>query len=428
MKNLYFLFALLFLFTTTGNAQTTREEVYATPEKSGGVYYAYPSNEIGKQTPAPKGYQPFYISHLGRHGSRYLISDDDYRRVIDAMEEASQANALTPLGKDVLNRLQQVWIEVEGHGGDLSPLGVREQRGIAERMYRNFPEVFAGNAPVSARSTMVVRCVLSMDAFCERLKEFNPSLQTNREASEKYVRYLNHHTRQAIAYRSARYTWREQYRKFEDAHVKPERLINSLFSDPAFVNRRINPKEFMMDMFYIANGMQNIETNVSFYDIFEKEELFDIFQCKNFKVYAEDSNCAWNGGIMMENAKPLVRNILESANEAIANGNNGATLRFAHDGNIVPLAMLMHLKDCYNSVSDPAEFYKAFSTFKVAPMAGNIQMVFFRKKGSDEILVKFLQNENETSIPVETDMFPYYNWKDVEAFYTKLLNTNFNPD
>ncbi|MCC8198533.1 MAG: histidine-type phosphatase [Tannerellaceae bacterium] len=419
------LVSLLF-FTVHLSAQTTREEIDQTPEKSGGVYYAYPSQEIQTQTATPDGYHPFYISHVGRHGSRYLVSDEDYKQAVDLLAEARSAGALTPLGEEVCQRLQQVWHEAEGRGGDLSPLGVREQRGIAERMYTNFPEVFAGAAPVSARSTMVVRCVLSMDAFCERLKELNPDLQMTREASHRYMGYLNHHTREAIAYRSAPDTWREAYRKFEEAYVKPDRLIRTLFSDDQFILRKVNPTKFMWSMFHIANGMQNIETPVTFYDIFEKEELFNLFQCTNYKVYAEDGNCTWSGGIMMENAKPLLRNILETADQVIEEGHHGATLRFAHDGNIIPLAMLMHLPDAYTSSSDPEKFYQVFSTFKIAPMGGNIQMIFYQQEITGEVIVKFLHHENEVHIPlVASDILPYYRWEDIKAFYTELLNTPF---
>ena len=52
-------------------AQTTKEEMLASPEKTAGVYYAYPAPEsTDHYTKAPKGYTPFYISHFGRHGSR----------------------------------------------------------------------------------------------------------------------------------------------------------------------------------------------------------------------------------------------------------------------------------------------------------------------------------------------------------------------
>ncbi|EGK01454.1 histidine-type phosphatase [Dysgonomonas gadei] len=421
MKRIYLLL-LLFAAFISAFSQTSKEELFATPEKTAGVYYAYPAKEIIPYTTPPKGYEPFYISHFGRHGSRYLISDSDYKDVLDRFEDAYNNNALTDLGKDVYTRLQQVWQEAELRGGDLSPLGIREHKGIAERMYITNPQVFSKDGKYTACATTIVRCVLSMDAFCERLKELNPSIQIERNSGMKWQSFLNHHTKEAIEFRSAKYTWREQHRKFQQEHVKPARLINSLFSDKDYINKNINPEETMWQLFYIAGGMQNIETDLSFYDIFEKQELFDLWQCKNYKLYVNDANGAINGGLMFENCKPLLKDILENASRIISTNGKGADLRFAHDGNIIPLAMLLHLDGCYNSVSNADEYYKAWSDFKVAPMAGNIQIIFYRKPKSDDILVKFLLHEKEILVPpIKTDMAPFYNWIDVKNYYESLL-------
>lgn len=421
MKRIYLLL-LLFAAFISAFSQTSKEELFATPEKTAGVYYAYPAKEIIPYTTPPKGYEPFYISHFGRHGSRYLISDSDYKDVLDRFENAYNNNALTDLGKDVYARLQQVWQEAELRGGDLSPLGIREHKGIAERMYITNPQVFSKDGKYTACATTIVRCVLSMDAFCERLKELNPSIQIERNSGMKWQSFLNHHTKEAIEFRSAKYTWREQHRKFQQEHVKPARLINSLFSDKDYINKNINPEETMWQLFYIAGGMQNIETDLSFYDIFEKQELFDLWQCKNYKLYVNDANGAINGGLMFENCKPLLKDILENASRIISTNGKGADLRFAHDGNIIPLAMLLHLDGCYNSVSNADEYYKAWSDFKVAPMAGNIQIIFYRKPKSDDILVKFLLHEKEILVPpIKTDMAPFYNWIDVKNYYESLL-------
>ena len=48
-------------------------------------------------------------------------------------------------------------------------------------------------------------------------------------------------------------------------------------------------------------------------------------------------------------------------------------------------------------------------------------MIFFRKDKSDDILVKFMLNEKEVSIPLESDVKPYYHWKDVEKFYRNKI-------
>ena len=400
--------------------QTTPEEVQADLNKAGGVYYAYPVTESAVTAP-PEGYKPFYVSHYGRHGSRYLISDNDYKWVLDAMRQAGDAGALTALGQDVLARLETVWIEAEGRGGDLSPLGVRQHRGIAERMLQSYPEAFEGAKSISARSTIVMRCAMSMTAFCDRLKELNTKLKITHEASNRHMSYMNYHSPESNAYTAADGPWQEEYRKFEQAHTHGDRLVSTLFSDSLYVLRNINPYKLMWGFYWIAVDLQDMETDLSLFDIFEPQELFDLWQAFNYRFYACDSNYAGNGGLVLANAKPLLRNILDSAEEAINDPTIAATLRFGHDGNLIPLTGLLHFEGCYDSVSDPYEFYLHFADFKIAPMAGNVQIVFF-SDGAGDIIVKFMLNEREMSIPVGTDIFPFYHWADVKEYYTGILS------
>lgn len=412
---------ILALTAAGASAQTTREEVYADLDKAGGVYYAYPVTE-SLNTPAPKGYKPFYISHYGRHGSRYLISDSDYLDLLTLMRDARDAGALTPLGLSALDRLEQVWLEAEGRGGDLSPLGARQHHDIATRMYKAFPEVFAPGAELDAKSTTVLRCSLSMAAFCEGLKEQDPTLRIPRESSARWLKYLNYHSPESNEFTSPRGPWREQYRKFEESHTRPDRMVAVLFSDPKYVEMNVNPHALMWQWYWVTVGMQDIETPVEFYDLWTPDELFDMWQSFNYRFYVCDSNYAGNHGLMLANSNPQLRNIIETADDYIANGKHGATLRFGHDGNLIPLAGRLGMEDCYNSVMEPAEFYKAFSDFKIAPMAGNIQMVFFRNKAGD-VIVKFMLNEREVAIPeVATDIAPFYHWNDVRAHYQAILD------
>lgn len=398
------------------SAQTTREEVLSDLSRTGGVYYAYP-DDIPALTAIPKGYRPVYVSHYGRHGSRYLISDKDYTSVRKIFADARDNNALTPLGLDVLARIDSLMLETAGRGGDLSPLGVRQHKAIASRMAKAYPQIFkAKDAALTARSTLVPRCILSMAAFCESLKEQNPTLNIDRESSNRYMPYLCYHFPDHGKY-TVDGKWKEQYRKFKSAHTNPDRLTASLFSDPSYVDVNVNPADLMWGLYWIASDAQNTETSPSFYDIFTPEELFDLWQCFNYVFYVNDGAFGGNGTMMTDNAHPLIMNIVESADMALASGKPTADLRFGHDGNLIPLAAALHLKDCDLVTSDPADFYKHFSDWKIAPMAGNIQIIFLRnEKNPQDVLVKFLLNERETSIPVETDRYPYYPWSAVRAF------------
>ena len=140
---------------------TTRSQSVLTPEQAGSIYYAYPAPS-STYTPAPTGYEPFYISHYGRHGSRWMTADERYTEVVCVFDSLYQCSELTPLGVDVRERLHKVWEDACGCSGSITPLGERQHREIAERMYRNFPQVFRGGAFIDARSSTSLRCAMSM--------------------------------------------------------------------------------------------------------------------------------------------------------------------------------------------------------------------------------------------------------------------------
>lgn len=424
-KTLTLIFILGALFTA--HSRTTIEDIRQNPLKAGGIYLAYPVSESLNTAP-PKGYVPFYVSHYGRHGSRYLIGDNDYIWVTRLMERADSAKALTPLGLEVTKRLRQLRPMVEGRGGDLSALGERQHRDIGRRCITAFPQAFPDNAEITAKSTIVMRCALSMCAFAEGLKEVNPRLAIPREASMKNMDYLNYHSPQSNYYTRRDGEWAEENRKFKEAMTRPDRLVSSLFADTLFIHKNVNPGELMWGLYWIAVDMQDIESGIDFIDIFTPEELFDLWRSHNYSFYTTNCNHPLSKGLTVANAKNLLRNILESAADKIDRGCvAGADLRFGHDGNIIPLAAILNLEGCHASEGNPYRLHEVYSDYQIAPMAGNIQIVFFKpsKKGTaDDVLVKFMLNEREIAVDdLPTDNFPYYRWADVRDFWQSILDS-----
>lgn len=417
-----------FIFTITALAasclclaQTTREEMAADLNRTGGVYFAYPTT-VADNTPAPKGFKPFHISHYGRHGSRYLISDNDYRWIAELMHKAADAKALTPLGADLMERIDSLMIETQGRGGDLSPLGRRQHYDIAARMQANYPEVFADKSYITARSTLVPRCILSMASFCESLKERNPKLKIEMESSNRNMPYLCHSIEESDRFNGREGWWQEKYRKFEEKNTQPDRLVDTIFSDSEFVSRYVRPHDFMWGLYWLASDAQNTEGRINFYDMFTADELFDMWQCFNARFYAQHADYPAAEGVHLQNAANLLNNIIDTADAAISMDTPSAALRFGHDGNVVPLTSLMHLEGCDARVEQPEDFYKGWCDWKVSPMCANIQLVFFRNPAKPgKILVKILHNERETRIPVETDIWPYYDWNDVKAYFRSQI-------
>ncbi len=266
MKKLTSIFLLL-LFVWTVQAQTAREEIRANRYLSANNYYAYPT-PTAKQTAAPKGYEPFYISTYMRHGSRYLIDPNDYRFPKQTLLKADSLNKLTATGKNTLDIVLRMADMAEGRLGELTSVGARQHRGIAKRMYTNFPQIFADGTEVDARSTVVIRCILSMTSECLQLQAINPNLCIKNDASYHDMYYMNPPAKDLSKIASSDKVKKVQ-KDFEATHVRPERLMKTLFTDEAYVKANVDEARLMRRLFDLAcNMVEKLSEQWRAYDIF----------------------------------------------------------------------------------------------------------------------------------------------------------------
>jgi len=237
MKRIMTLVALT-LVTCLSMTAGVREVFAANPRLSANNYQAYPDRDLPALTAAPVGYEPFFINHYGRHGSRWLISAGTYTYPIEQLEIGERNGKLTARGREVLDILRRVYADSQGRLGELSDIGHEQHQGIARRMFNNFPQVFAGDAPVEARSTVVIRCILSMQNEVDVLSSLNPQLRITTDASQATMYYMNYTDTVVKPLRSACYPMQHQYR---DQWVNPKHMLKRLFTDQRFV-RRQHPK------------------------------------------------------------------------------------------------------------------------------------------------------------------------------------------
>ena len=124
--------AMLLVLTMPAMAQRAKEEIKADRNLAASNYLAYPGPKQ-KLTKAPEGYTPYYISHYGRHGSRYLINPAQYSDAVNILAKADSLDKLSPRGHDVLDKVRMLSAEAQGRLGELTPLGAEQHRGIAHR-------------------------------------------------------------------------------------------------------------------------------------------------------------------------------------------------------------------------------------------------------------------------------------------------------
>lgn len=422
MKLIKLLFCGLFVLLHSGYAQQDpRTEIQQDKKLSGANFLAYPAPEQTTYSSAPKGYKPFYISTYVRHGSRFHINKHDYTYALTPLEKADSAKVLSSVGKDVLRKIARVLQLSDGRLGELTPLGARQHRGIAERMYHNFPEIFAKSIAIDARSTDVVRCILSMTSECLQLQALNPKLRISNDASRHDMYYMNYDDRYlgGLRYREKQ----ELIKAFKQRHIHPERLMKVLFTDSTYVKANIRPHDLMQHLFFVAMNMQSVdEKELEFYDLFTSEECYELWSCWNVLWYLEAGNTPLTEGMMPYKATNLLRNILDTADSCIVKKEPSATLRFGHESCLLPLAVLMELGDCGYVTEDMETLAEHWQCYQYFPMTSNIQLIFYRKSANKDILVRVLLNEKEISLPIKTNCAPFYHWHDVSEYYRKKLS------
>ena len=386
--------------------------VKADPGRAGGTYHAYPYVAMGK-TPVPEGYRAFYVSHYGRHGSRYLTRDDRYSRPLGFYRSQQRAGNLTPLGEDFLRRLEILWTEVEGKGGQLSATGVRQHREIAGRLMERYPSLFTPGAVIEAASSTSGRCQASMDAFCDSLLAACPGLSVSRRSDEATMAVLVPKNPAIDALDDDFSPWRTTvYADFKASHIHPQRLLRSLLKDASCVQ---DPMEAASDLYYLAMGMQDIPSAVDFDDLFTPEELYGALQCVDTRMYYV--NVA--GTIGPQSVRPLLQDFLDKADAAVTGVSPAvATLRFGHDSILIRLLSLLGVKECAARETDIGKYADAWVGWQVSPMAANLQVIFYR--GKDGVKLKLLLNERETSIPALGEG-PYYDWDAFKTYAEGLL-------
>ena len=426
MKQQLLIFAIG--FTMTMQAQnapvfetSAKDEIMANRFLSGSNYLDYDRQLSDKPlTPSPKNYEPYYMSHYGRHGSRWLISDGNYSKPIATLKIAKEQGKLTPLGLKTLAAIEEIYATADKRLGDLTTVGERQHHGIGKRMTQNFPEIFkTKNIKIDARSTTVNRCILSMIAECEELAAANPTANIHNDVSESLQYYLNQPW-DGLVQKLGKSTGDKEEREYTMKWTHPERLMKQLFNDQAYVYNNVNANQLMRQIFHVASNMQSHDTDLELFSLFTDEEVYDLWRINNVGWYVDYGASPVSSSKMPFSQLNLLKNIIATADTVTQ---TQATLRFGHEVCVMPLACLLELDNCGMAVSNLDELDKYWRNYRIFPMGCNIQLVFYRpKKGkSGDILVKALLNEREAYLPIKTTQWPYYNWQELRTYYLNKI-------
>ncbi len=395
------------------------EQLKQNPRKAYGNDYPY-QQEITTLTKTPSGYQPFYISHYARHGSRYYWNDRLYKDLDTLLTIAQEKRLLTAEGEAFCKKFMAAKKELMTGATELTQLGWDQHQAIARTMYNRFERIFKKGGNVLAVSSLSGRCVMSMSAFCQELVQCNPKIEIREQSSRFTLDAVVPDDKQnpnRVTYSKAKPRYeqhRDQFKGYADRRAKGLAIVARVFTSTEGLPKKAG--QIAEDLINLYTSLPNIGHEGMMGSILCDEEIAAMWEANNLGSYS------WVFG-SKNVVIPILRDIISKADAVIEGSSDHiANLRFGHDSYIGPLTVLLGINGADKDPEDPYEVKNCYQNWQTCK-ACNIQLVFYRSKKQGDILVKCLLNGCEASLPVQTEQYPYYRWSDFRDFYTKRCNS-----
>ncbi len=416
-KTILLLMGVLMAVVAWAQGGSALDQLKADPRRAYGMDYPYTFTNQ-QQTKAPKGYTPFYISHYGRHGSRYYWNAMLYQELSKLLTTAHEKQILTPEGEAFYEKFMAAKDELTAGVSELSDLGWEQHQGIARTMYNNFPEVFKNGGNVLAISSLTGRCVLSMASFCQELTQCNPKIEIREQSARKTLNGVvptDNQNPLKRKFTKVKARWEKNRDKFTFDESLRDKVVKRVFTNT----------DSLHNLHHIGSNLINLYTSLP--NIGHEGMMGNLITDDEMVAQWEQSNLSSYSWVFEPQYEmiPILEDIIAKADAAIeGRSDHISDLRFGHDTCLGPLTVLMGINGADLDPEDPFEVKNCYQNWETCK-ASNIQLVFYRgKKATDDILVKLLLNGTEARLPIATDNAPYYKWADLRQFYQNRIDKN----
>ena len=388
----------------------TKADVMADIERTGGVHYMYPMDQPAP-TPAPKGYKPFYVSHLGRHGARFALGGSVYEEILAVWTKARDKGWLTPEGEAFCKAYCDFYPAVARREGNLTVKGQEQHRYIASQIYKNYPAVFKGKTRAGAVATISHRVIVSMFSFLSELDNLDRDFSFEADYGQPYQQYLLPDVIDSGAERHG--PAEEKFFRFRDEVLDLDAMLRRWFTEPdSLVAHKY---KFCYDLHTVVATLDNLDVSAPalLYSLFTPEERYSIWRVNNFRDYQLLGCSPDTQNLRAQSLRAMWEDFATKAEEDWQNGVQ-LRLRFSHDSSLQPLLSLLDVNGMGARIADPYEVENWWRNFDV-PMACNFQLVFFKSRRNPEILVQVLLNGREATLPLDPAATgSFYRWEEVK--------------
>lgn len=345
------------------------EQYTPLPAELDGSMMPYDFAECGPEPDLPDSLRPVYAAYVARHGARYLSGPKKMEHVLTTLRNGRRNGTLSSHGAAFLSLMEVVEKANTGHWGDLSPTGVAEERELGCRMHSVLPELSRQNARVKAISSYVPRVVMTMYQFTAELVRLNDHISASTDEGRQFSPLVCCFTADT-AYAAYRKTgdWKEVYDRFVKRHVSGE-PARRLFNKPVLSEREL--RSLTLDMYEVLKGNRAAGLPAPTTQWMSEAEYRACWQASNLQHYLRNNPTPLSS-LAARASTPLLLEIIENTDRAIAEGSPALNGYFGHAETLLPLLSLMQIPGCHAMPTDYDSLGDEWKIQKITPLGANL--------------------------------------------------------
>lgn len=372
-----------------------------------------------EEAPAwPDSLRPVYCAYVARHGARYMTGPKKFDKLEPVLRREAEAGNLTADGRALLAMVDSVRTLSEGKWGQLSAVGIHEQKLLGAEMTRLVPELGRDDAEVATLSSFVPRAMMTMYEFNHAMMLRNDRLDVTACSGHTYSPLVYFFDTDSV-YRAYRKdgTWKEITDRYQAENI-PVAPLRRLFVRPVNIKKH-KQQELVMDIYSLLQSRRAMGLPAPSDRFMSAAEYGQCWMLSNLSHYLRNCQSPLSGDIVPRSVATLVEYIIGDADRSLGDPvmRNGFSGYFGHAETLMPLLSALRIPGCHAMTTDAAQLAKQWKSDQVVPLGANLGIFLFRT-GRGVLAAVRLNGRNVKPIPGKGYLV---DWSELKSYWRRLV-------
>lgn len=369
----------------------------------------------------PDSLTPRYCAYVARHGARYMTGTHKFAKLQKYLLKEQEKGNLTPAGAGFLSMLNSITTLSDGRWGELSQVGIDEERALGEEMANLFPGLKETDASARTVSTFVPRAIKTMHEFDHSLALANDSLHLSTASGPQFSTLLYFFAADTLyAYYRQDGPWQDVIKKMEKDSVSLapiERMVYKL--------RNISKNDaraLVMEIYSVLSSRESMGLSAPTTQWMTPAEYRGCWAVSNATHYLRNNLNPLTKAVPMQAVAPLLSTIIDHADEATHHGNETPHLDgyFGHAETLLPLLSAMRIPGAYAMPESIGDLQKTWKLQEITPMGANLAIFILSGPSGKRYAAVRLNGRNVKPLPGHGYVIE---WDSLVNYWTQLMSS-----